>query len=193
MAHKRGTQAAANRGEMTLTSDVTRSYATPTCIAETIRRSYLYSVFGTIAPRLTVFFVIVTAVVPGSQLTTQVAITPGSRVLMDAHNCYPYRGQWTDRIERALKTGTPLAIEQDLFWYTDPHTRQSQSLVTHGKPIHGNEPTMHDYFFERIRPLMEAALQQGDQGDWPLVTLNLDFKSDAAAHHSAVWKLAVQY
>jgi len=112
---------------------------------------------------------------------------------MDAHNCYPYDGQWADRIERALKTGTPLAIEQDLFWYTDPHTHQSQSIVTHGKPIHGNEPTMRDYFFERIRPLMEAALQEGDQGDWPLVTLNLDFKSDEAAHHAAVWKLLKQY
>ena len=89
--------------------------------------------------------------------------------------------------------GTPLAIEQDLFWYTDPHTHQSQSLVTHGKPIHGNEPTMRDYFFERIRPLMEAALQEGNQGDWPLVTLNLDFKSDEAAHHAAVWKLLKQY
>ena len=148
---------------------------------------------GTIALRWTGFLLIVTCVVPGSGPGTQVAITPGSRVLMDAHNCYPYGGQWRDRIERALKTGTPLAIEQDLFWYTDPHTHQSQSLVTHGRPIHGNEPTMHDYFFERIRPLMEAALQEGNQGDWPLVTLNLDFKSDEAAHHAAVWKLLKQY
>ncbi len=158
-----------------------------------IRRNYLYSMLGTIALRLTGFFLIVTCVVPGSEPGRQVAITPGSRVLMDAHNCYPYGGQWADRIERALKTGTPLAIEQDLFWHTDPHTHQSQSLVTHGKPIHGNEPTMHDYFFERIRPLMEGALREGDRGDWPLVTLNLDFKSDEAAHHAAVWKLLKQY
>jgi hypothetical protein len=148
---------------------------------------------GTIALRLTGFFLIVTYVVRGSEPGTHGAITPGSRVLMDAHNCYPYGGQWTDRIERALKTGTPLAIEQDLFWYTHPHSHRSQSLVTHGKPIHGNEPTMHDYFFERIRPLMEAALKEGDHGDWPLVTLNLDFKSDEAAHHAAVWKLLKQY
>ena len=146
----------------------------------------------TIALRLTGFLLVVTCVVPGSEPGT-VAITPGSRVLMDAHNCYPYRGQWRDRIERALNIGTPLAIEQDLFWYTDPRTHQSQSLVTHGRPIHGNEPTIHDYFFERIRPLMEAALQEGNQGDWPLVTLNLDFKSDEAAHHAAVWKLLKQY
>jgi len=148
---------------------------------------------GTIAPRLTGFFLIVTCVAPGSEPGTQLAITPGSRVLMDAHNCYPYGGKWADRIERALKTGTPLAIEQDLFWYSDSHMHQSQSLITHGKPIHGNEPTMHDYFFERMRPLMEAALREGDHGDWPLVTLNLDFKSDEAAHHAAVWKLLKQY
>jgi hypothetical protein len=52
---------------------------------------------------------------------------------------------------------------------------------------------MRDYFFERIRPLMEAALKEGDKGNWPLVTLNLDFKSDESAHHAAVWKLLRQY
>jgi hypothetical protein len=96
-------------------------------------------------------------------------------------------------MERALKTGTPLAIEQDLFWYTNPRTHRSQSLVTHGKPIQGREPIMRDYFFERIRPLMEAALKEGDHGDWPLITLNLDFKSDESAHHAEVWKLLKQY
>ena len=96
-------------------------------------------------------------------------------------------------MERALQTCTPLAIEQDLFWYTNPRTHQSQSLVTHGKPIQGREPTMRDYFFERIRPLMEAALKEGDHGNWPLITLNLDFKSDESAHHAEVWKLLKQY
>lgn len=37
---------------------------------------------------------------------------PGSRTLMDAHNCYPYFEWWSDRIDRALSAGTPLAIEQ---------------------------------------------------------------------------------
>ena len=143
--------------------------------------------------RLVGYLLIAACVLPGIVSAEPPAIAPGQRVLMDAHNCYPYGGKWADRIERALKTGTPLAIEQDLFWYTNPHTLQSQSLVTHGKPIHGNEPTMRDYFFERIRPLMEAALKEGDKGNWPLVTLNLDFKSDESAHHAAVWKLLKQY
>jgi hypothetical protein len=142
--------------------------------------------------RLIGFFLIVTCVLPASQRGTHAALTPGSRVLMDAHNCYPYAGQWTDRIEKVLKTGTPLAIEQDLFWYKDPHTHRSQSLVTPGTPIPGNEASMHDYLFEHIRPLMESALQEGDHGDWPLVTLNLDFKSDEGLHHAAVWNLLKQ-
>jgi len=146
---------------------------------------------GRTGKRLAGFLLIATCTVPGSESGAPRAIAPESRVLMDAHNCYPYGGKWADRIERALKTGTPLAIEQDLFWYTGTH--QSQSLVTHGKPIHGDEPNMRDYFFERIRPLMEAALKEGDHGDWPLVTLNLDFKSDESAHHAAVWKLLKQY
>ena len=39
---------------------------------------------------------------------------PGTRVLLDAHNAYPERGQWSTRIDEALATGLPLAIEQDL-------------------------------------------------------------------------------
>jgi len=120
-------------------------------------------------------------------------LAPGARVLMDAHNCYPYDGAWADRIERALKTGTPLAIEQDLFWYTDKRTGRSWSVVSHGSPSHGNEPTLRNYFFERIRPIMENALRAGNRGDWPLITLNLDFKSDEPAHHAAVWKLLKEY
>ena len=38
---------------------------------------------------------------------------PGARVLVDAHNAYPSDGKFTDRIDRALSTGVPLAIEQD--------------------------------------------------------------------------------
>jgi len=62
---------------------------------------------------------------------------PGSRTLMDAHNCYPYFEWWSDRIDRALSAGTPLAIEQDLGWYTDAQTGKSWSVVTHGDPITG--------------------------------------------------------
>ena len=90
---------------------------------------------------------------------------------MDAHNCYPYFGWWADRIDRALSAGTPLAIEQDLFWYTNPRTGQGRSLVTHGAPSDGNEPNMRDYFFERVRPIVEGALHatamKGDAANNP--------------------------
>src|SRR5580704_5304670 len=72
---------------------------------------------------------------------------PGSRTLMDAHNCYPYFEWWGDRIDRALSAGTPLAIEQDLGWYTDAKTGKSWSVVTHGDPLSGDEPIMEKYFF----------------------------------------------
>ena len=45
---------------------------------------------------------------------------PGRRVLLDAHNAYPEQGLWRDRIDRALATGVPLAIEQDLVWFCEP-------------------------------------------------------------------------
>jgi hypothetical protein len=112
---------------------------------------------------------------------------------MDAHNCYPYFEWWGDRIDRALSAGTPLAIEQDLAWHTDPKSGRSWSVVTHGEPTYGNEPTMDQYFFERVRPIVEKALQQGDHGNWPLITLNLDFKDDKPEHLAAVLSLLRKY
>lgn len=120
------------------------------------------------------------------------AARPGARVVMDAHNCYPYFGWWSDRIDRALSGGTPLAIEQDLLWVTDPKTGAGRSLVAHGTAS-GAEPTMRDYFFERVRPIVEKALKSGDRSDWPLITLNLDFKSEEPAHLRAVWQTLNAY
>lgn len=126
-------------------------------------------------------------------LSAQNIPAPGSRTLMDAHNCYPYWEWWGDRIDRALSAGTPLAIEQDLGWYTDPATGKSWSVVTHGEPMTGQEPTMEQYFFDRVRPIVEKALQEGNHGDWPIITLNLDFKDNKPEHIAAVLALLRKY
>jgi hypothetical protein len=118
---------------------------------------------------------------------------PGSRTLMDAHNCYPYFEWWNDRIDRALSAGTPLAIEQDLGWFTNRNTGKSWSVVTHGDPLSGHEPAMEQYFFTRVRPIVEKALKDGNHGDWPLITLNLDFKDNKPEHLAAVLALLRQH
>ena len=118
---------------------------------------------------------------------------PGTRVLLDAHNCYPYYEWWSDRIDRALSAGAPLAIEQDLLWTKNPRTGKMTSLVSHGGPATGYEPEMKDYFFERVRPIVEKALREGNHGDWPLITLNLDLKSEEPEHLAAIWELLSQY
>jgi hypothetical protein len=120
-------------------------------------------------------------------------LTPGSRVLLDAHNAYPEQGRWADRIDRALGTGLPVAIEQDLAWYRDPVTGVGRSIVSHGEPYTGQEPSLRDYFFERIRPLVEQALRENRAADWPIITLNLDLKTDEAEHHAAIWQLLGEY
>jgi hypothetical protein len=122
-------------------------------------------------------------------LVAQQVPDPGSRTVMDAHNCYPYSEWWGNRIDRALSTGVPLAIEQDLGWYTDPKTGRSWSVVTHGAPMTGEEPTMDQYFFARVSSIVEQALKKGNHGDWPLITLNLDFKDDKPEHLAAVLEL----
>ena len=127
------------------------------------------------------------------------AFEPGTRVLLDAHNCYPYHGRWADRIDRALSTGTPLAIEQDLVWYRDPATGRGRSLVAHDeqdKPnlgLDGSEPTMREYFFERVRPIVERALLEQRRDTWPIITVNLDLKSEEPEHLSAIWALLLEY
>ncbi|HEX6212184.1 MAG TPA: hypothetical protein VF136_15485 [Methylomirabilota bacterium] len=117
---------------------------------------------------------------------------PGERVLLDAHNAYPDQGRWADRLERALATGVPLAIEQDLAWCRTS-TGWFEPVVTHEKTCRGGEPTLRTHFFERIRPMMEQALDGGARGHWPLVTLNLDFKTNEPEHHAAVWALLGRY
>ena len=128
-----------------------------------------------------------------SLCSAQTVPAPGSRTLMDAHNCYPYFEWWYDRIDRALSAGTPLAIEQDLAWYTDAKTGKSWSIVTHGEPMTGQEPLMEHYFFDRVRPIVEGALKDGNRGGWPLITLNLDFKDNKPEHLAAVLALLRKY
>ena len=128
-----------------------------------------------------------------TSLHAQKKSEPGSRTVMDAHNCYPYYEWWGDRIDRALSAGAPLAIEQDLGWYTDAHAGKSWSVVTHGEPPSGYEPTMEHYFFDRVRPIVEKALKEGNHGDWPLITLNLDFKDNKPEHIAAVLQLLRKY
>lgn len=123
----------------------------------------------------------------------QTSIQPGTRTLMDAHNCYPYGDWWSDRINRALAAGTPLAIEQDLSWYTDPKTGKSWSVVAHAQPLTGHEPTLQTYFFDRIRPIVEQALRRNDRAQWPLITLNLDFKDNKPEHIAYVWSTLQHY
>ena len=52
---------------------------------------------------------------------------------------------------------------------------------------------MREYFFERVRPIVEKALREGNHGDWPLITLNLDLKSEEPEHLAAIWQLLARY
>ena len=96
------------------------------------------------------------------------AFGPGTRVMLDAHNAYPYNGQFADRIDRALATGLPVAIEQDLVWRPAGGGKPARSIVSHGEPFDDTEPSLRDHFFERIRPTVERALRDGRTNEWPL-------------------------
>ncbi len=135
-------------------------------------------------------FVITAGFWPGY---AQGQLHPGTVVTPDAHNCYPYEGRWNDRIDRALAGGTPVAIEQDLFWYRPDPSLPGRSVVAHGMPVNGSEPGMEQYFFERVRPLVETAMRNPNHSHWPIITLNLDIKTEEPEHLRAIHELLVKY
>ena len=116
-----------------------------------------------------------------------------NRPVLDAHNCYPYDGKWTDRIDRALKTGFPVAIEQDLAWYADPTTGQGRVVLNHSAKTTASDPEERNYFFEHVRALVENQLARGDRSQWPVIILHFDFKDQQSALLHAVWDLLGEY
>jgi hypothetical protein len=113
--------------------------------------------------------------------------------IVDAHNCYPYDGKWNDRVQRALNSGFPVSIEQDLAWYVDPATGAGRVVVSHTSKPSGQEPTLRQYFFEQVRPVVEKAIAQNHQDRWPLIVLHFDFKDNRPEILHAVWQLLGEY
>ena len=116
-----------------------------------------------------------------------------NRPTLDAHNCYPYDGQWNDRLDRALSAGFPIGIEQDLAWAVDKSTGKGRVVVSHAKQTTGNEPSLRDYFFEHVRPIVEKALQDNNRGSWPLIIVHFDVKDTQPALLHATWDLLGEY
>ena len=116
-----------------------------------------------------------------------------NRGVLDAHNCYPYEGRFQDRLDRALGTGFPIGIEQDLAWYVDSASGAGRIAVTHQAETTGAEPGLRDYFFEHVRPIVEKALRENDRLRWPLIILHFDFKSNQPPLLKAVWDLLGEY
>ncbi len=139
------------------------------------------------------FLILALAVVPACAQTSPLDFLNHNRPVLDAHNCYPYEGQWADRIDRALKLGFPVGIEQDMAWYVDPATGKGRAVVTHTAKTSGAEPLLRDYFFERVRPIVEKALKDNDRAHWPLIVVHFDFKDNQAPLLHAVWDVLGEY
>jgi hypothetical protein len=110
-----------------------------------------------------------------------------NRSVLDAHNCYPEKGLFADRLDRALATGYPVGIEQDLA------LAGGVPVVSHEAKTTGTEPTLRAHFFERVRPLMEKALKENDRARWPLIVVHFDFKSVEPELLRGVWNLLGEY
>ncbi len=133
------------------------------------------------------------ALLPYRQTVAQHGNGPGARVLLDAHNAYPDRGRFVNRIDRAIATGVPLAIEQDLFGRRNARSGRLDVVVAHEREGVAVAPLLETYFFEKIRPIMERALHEQQRDTWPLIVLNLDFKSSDRALVDATYALLGRY
>ncbi len=130
------------------------------------------------------------AVVAGAALSAKLKneYMPGSRTEILAHNAYPDHGKYADRLDRAIAAGVPFAVEEDLAWI------DGKSLLIHGaKNAANDDPTLESYFFPKVKPIMEKALNEGNKGNWPLITLYLDIKNDPREHLEAISKVLDHY
>jgi len=148
--------------------------------------------YGAIAS-LFAFSLLATAFAQRSPVGGQLDFLNGNRPLLDAHNCYPYNGRWSDRVMRALRSGYPVSIEQDLAWYLDPATGVGRVVVSHTPETTGAEPTLRAYFFEQVRPVIEKAIAKNDPDTWPVIVLHFDFKDNRPELLKAVWQLLGDY
>jgi len=129
--------------------------------------------------------------IAGAQTNSRPQIL-GGRSVLDAHNAYPDEGQYPDRIDRALATGlSRIVIEQDLAFAK--RGVAGESVVSHDEHLSGSEPTLERHFFDRVRPMLESALQAGNKATWPVIVLHLDFKTNEREHHRAVWDLLTKH
>jgi hypothetical protein len=113
---------------------------------------------------------------------------PGARIQLLAHNAYPDHGKYADRLDHAIAAGVPFVVEEDLAWI------DGKSLLIHGaKNAGSSDPTLETYFFPKVKPIMEKALQDGDQTQWPLITLYLDIKNDPIEHLQAISEVLDKY
>lgn len=100
------------------------------------------------------------------------------RTIMLAHNAYASKGGGSvDLFEEALNTGLPVALEVDLAWLNDP-SGKSHTVLGGPRTAAAGDPTFENYVIPRMKPIVEKALKEGNKGNWPLITLYLDFKLD---------------
>jgi hypothetical protein len=143
-----------------------------------------------VVTRIAAVALLVTVTVNAQQRTPP--LLPLGQPRLHAHNCYPEKGKFADRIERALNTGVwPLVIEQDLALAV--RDGKPVSVVSHDDELTGTEPTLEDHFFRKVQPTLDRALDSKRLQQWPLFVLHLDFKTNETEHHRAVWDLLKRY
>lgn len=112
---------------------------------------------------------------------------PGSRTVVEAHNCYPYKGLWRNRLDLTLSCPFPVGVELDLLWHASANKGQGRVVVAHNQPASDKDFSFREWFFDPVSPLVEEALTKDDRAQWPLIVLNInDIRGQEAALFESV-------
>jgi hypothetical protein len=57
----------------------------------------------------------------------------------------------------------------------------------------GQAPTLEDYFFKQVSPIVEKIIAENKRSQWPLIVLHFDFKDNQTPLLEAVWNVLGQH
>jgi hypothetical protein len=76
---------------------------------------------------------------------------------------------------------------------SNPATGKGRVVVSHTPQPTGQEPTLEDYFFKQVSPVVEKVIAENKRSQWPLIVLHFDFKDNQTALLETVWKVLGQH
>jgi hypothetical protein len=120
------------------------------------------------------------------------SLQPGTRVLLDAHNAYPDGDAGGTGSTAPWRRACPWPSSRISSGTASRRARAARSSATASRS-RGASPACASTSSNASGRSWRRPWPSRTARQWPLVTLNLDFKTDEPEHHAAVWALLGEY